>query len=402
MKSPTGRWREILLLEASGSSRADQFSAGLTGLRGLAAMMVLLHHLFALAGPRVLSINLGGWQITYHWLITCSWMGANVFFVLSGFLLAIPFVRNIDGTGAEVRVAPYLLRRIQRVVPAYWFQITVLTVVLYLTAKPPDFLVILLHFVFLQNFSQVHASALNGVYWTLPTEFGYYLLLPLFAVLATFFSSHKQYRRAAWLLLSVSLVAFAVAYRVAAYAAVADATIDKKVFALLQLPGLIDHFAIGMLLAWVYMRHAAAISSGLADGVMMTGLLGIVSMMALLDHVYVDYWNGHVLMYVGYTVTACFIGLLVLGVAMGGRLSRALFANPIMLVLGIVSYSLYLWHLPIQFWTQKLLDQYAVTGDRLWWLVAISIPLSLLAAILSYYWIERPFMPRSTARNNKL
>ena len=392
MNLPARTWRETLLVEASGSSRADQFSAGLTGIRGLAAMMVLLFHVFALAGPRVLSFNLGEWKITYHWLITCGWMGANVFFVLSGFLLAIPFVRSIEGVGARVRIAPYLARRIRRVAPAYWFQIVFLAAVLYFTATALSWQTIFLHFAFLQNISEAHAFVLNRVYWTLPTEFGYYLLLPLFAALATLFASHK---RAAWLMLSVSLIAFAIAYRVVAYAAVADAPIDKKVFALLQLPGLIDHFAIGMLLAWVYVRHVAAVSSRLADGVMLAGLLGIVSMMALLDHEYATYWNGHILIFIGYTITACFIGMLVLGVAMAGRLSRALFANPMMLALGIVSYSLYLWHLPIQFWTQRLLDHFSVSGDRLWWLVAISVPLSMLAATLSYYWIERPFMPRS-------
>ena len=356
-------------------------------------MMVLLHHVFALAGPRVMSFNLGGWQITWHWLITCGWMGANVFFVLSGFLLAIPFVRNIEGNQSQVRVAPYLARRIRRVVPAYWAQIVILSAVLWFTSVLPDWRTIALHFAFLQNFSQAHAFALNGVYWTLPTEFGYYLLLPVFAAFAASFAPRK---RAAWLLLSLSLIAFAIAYRVIAYAAVADATIDKKVFALLQLPGLIDHFAIGMLLAWIYVRHAAAVPAKQADALMLVGLLGIVSMMALLDHEFAEYWNGHILIFIGYTITAGFIGLLVLGVAMAGPLSRKLFANSTMLALGIVSYSLYLWHLPIQLWTQKLLDHFDVSGDRLWWLVAISIPLSILAAALSYYWIERPFMTRAS------
>jgi peptidoglycan/LPS O-acetylase OafA/YrhL len=216
--------------------------------------------------------------------------------------------------------------------------------------------------------------------------------LPAFAAFSLAISNQK---RAAWLLLSATLVAFAIAYRVHAYAAVADATIDKKVFALLQLPGLIDHFAIGMLLAWVYVRHAASVSARLADGLMLAGFVGIASMMALLDHVYADYWNGHILIFVGYTITACFIGMLVLGTALGGPLSRGLFANPIMLALGIVSYSLYLWHLPIQTWTVRLLDHAGVGGDRLWWLVVISIPASIAVASLSYYWIERPFMPRS-------
>ena len=49
----------------------------------------------------------------------------------------------------------------------------------------------------------------------------------------------------------------------------------------------------------------------------------------------------------GYTITAIFIGVVVLGTATGGRLSRILFANSSMLFVGIISYSLYLWHYPI-------------------------------------------------------
>jgi peptidoglycan/LPS O-acetylase OafA/YrhL len=164
----------------------------------------------------------------------------------------------------------------------------------------------------------------------------------------------------------------------------------------MQLPGLIDHFAIGMLLAWVYVRHAATISDRVADCIMLAGLIGMVSMMWMVDQQYLRYWNGSYMLFVGYTVTAFFIGMLVLGVAMAGprSLANALFANSAMLYLGIVSYSLYLWHPPILQWTMKLLDYFAITGDRLWWLVGISIPLSLLVATISYYWIERPFIAR--------
>lgn len=388
---PALSWREKLLREAAGATHVNQFSAGLTGIRGLAAMMVLLHHVFALAVPRVLSIHLGHWQVTYHWLLTGGWMGANVFFVLSGFLLAVPFVRHIEGTGPRIRVAPYLLRRVRRVVPAYWAQIVILAVVSALTANAPSWLLLAVHFAFLQNFDAAYAFALNGVYWTLPTEFGYYLLLPLFAVFSLAWAGRE---RAAWLVLSTALVVFAITYRIVAFRAVADAPIGAKVFALMQLPGLIDHFAIGMLLAWVYVRHGATITARQADTMVVAGLVGIASMMALLDHVFLAYWNGHVLLFVGYTITAFFIGLMVLGTAVGGRVGRSLFANPAILFLGIVSYSLYLWHAPIQYWTQKLLDQLGVTGDRFWYLLAVSFPLSVLAATLSYWWIERPLIGR--------
>ena len=53
MNSPGITWRETLLREASGFTRASHFSAGLTGIRGLAAMMVLLHHVFAIAVLRI-------------------------------------------------------------------------------------------------------------------------------------------------------------------------------------------------------------------------------------------------------------------------------------------------------------------------------------------------------------
>jgi peptidoglycan/LPS O-acetylase OafA/YrhL len=268
---------------------------------------------------------------------------------------------------------------------------------LYLTATLPGWQVIAMHFAFLQNFNQGYASALNGVYWTLPTEFGYYLLLPLFALLAALFG---RYRSAAWRVLSIMLIAFAIAYRVLAFDAISEQDVGKKFFTLLQLPGLIDHFAIGMMLAWVYVRYAANIATRWADAMMLTGLLGIVTMMASLDNVYLRYWNGHFLLFVGYTITACFIGLLVLGVATAGpkSISCTLFANTSMLFLGVVSYSLYLWHVPIQQWTMKLLDYFAVTGDRLGWLLAISLPLSILAAAISYYLIERPFLSRGPKR----
>ncbi|MBL0122658.1 MAG: acyltransferase [Betaproteobacteria bacterium] len=385
---------DYLMREAASASRADQFNEGLTGIRALAALMVLFFHVFAFAGPRALSFNIGGAQFTYHWLITCSWMGANVFFVLSGFLLAIPFVRHIEGQGARVNVGAYLLRRIKRVVPAYWLQIVVLSIVLYNVSALPAWHVIAAHFVFLQNLRQDYASALNGVYWTLPTEFGYYLLLPLFAACSGLFFARK---RAAWLILSMALIATAIAYRSLMYASVADAPVGTKFFVLLQLPGLIDHFGIGMLLSWVYVRLPSTLTPRISDGLVLIGISGIVVMMALVDHFYLDYWNGHPLLFFGYTITATFIGALVLGTAMAGQLSKALFANGPMLYVGIISYSLYLWHIPIIRWTITILDQVGVGGDRLWWLVGICIPASFGVATISYYLVERPFMARKTS-----
>jgi peptidoglycan/LPS O-acetylase OafA/YrhL len=370
---------------------------GLTGIRGLAATMVLVFHLFSFSGIRLLLIDIGDFQIPYQWLFTCGWMGANIFFVLSGFLLAIPFVRHLTGQGEPVEIVPYLQRRIRRVVPAYWLQIFILLALLYATSTLPDWKAVAMHLTFLQNFRVEYVSLLNGVYWTLPTELGFYLLLPAFAALAGFSPTRKI---SAWLLLSMTLITFAIGYRVVTYASVETAPIPTKAFTLLQLPGMLDQFAIGMALAWVYVRYTKSVSSLVSNVLLLAGLAGLATMMILIDHFKEIFWDAHILLFVGYTITAGFIGLLVLGTAFASPLSKILFANSLMLYLGLVSYSLYLWHLPILTWTMKLLDHFDVTGDRTGWLIVLVIPLSLLAATLSYYWVERPFMARKGRRKS--
>ena len=397
LNEPPTHGHDILVEEAAQASRQDQFKSGLTGIRALAALMVLAFHVFAMAGPRALSLHLGDLEIPYHWLITCSWMGANIFFVLSGFLLAIPFSQQVEGQRGSIAVRAYLLRRIRRVIPAYWLQIVILCVVAYFTASLPSWRVIAAQFLFLQNFWPGFSEALNAVYWTLPVEFGYYLLLPVFAAIVGVFASSK---RIAWLTASVLLIIAAIVYRTLMYAVVADEPQQIKFFMLMQLPGLIDHFAIGMLLAWVHVRHGRSIKPWMSNLMVATGLLGIVFMMLMVELNFRTYWEGNAMLLYGYSITAIFIGVVVLGTATGGRLSRILFANSSMLFVGIISYSLYLWHYPILIWTQKLLDYFSIGGDRLWWLIAIGVPLSLLAAMISYALVERPFLAHRRPAGN--
>ena len=85
----------------------------MTGLRGLAALAVLLLHAFVLGGqPTSLPPPL-------HWLFAMGWSGVDVFFVLSAFLLSQPFLRA-QATGASVSLKSYAWRRALRILPAYY------------------------------------------------------------------------------------------------------------------------------------------------------------------------------------------------------------------------------------------------------------------------------------------
>lgn len=384
--------RERLCEEAGSTGGGSAFVPGLTGLRALAALLVLLHHLFALAGPRILSWSVGEVELRWHWLLTTGWAGANMFFVLSGFLLAIPFLQQAPAPVSRAMATRYAWRRIQRVAPAYWSQVLLLTGLASVMATFPGWGLVGAHLLFLQNIRFEWSIALNGVYWTLPTEFGFYLILPALAMLAW---GARRLGSKAWLVIAVAMIACAIAWRLAIFDVVSSAPVSLRFFSMLQLPGVLDHFGIGIAFAWLHARREfTQPSPAQADFLAAAGLAGIVVSMRLIDSVYPAYWDGHPVLFFGYTLIASFIGLLVYGTARGGRLTQWLFANPPMLFLGIISYSLYLWHLPVLLLVMRYLDRGGEVGDRLGPLLYLALPLSIAVAALSYLMTERPFLPK--------
>ena len=388
MTEPTLRVR--LLEEARAGSRPDQFAPGLTGLRALAALGVFAFHVFAIGGPRPLVVRIGGFEFSWQILVSGGWVGAIIFFVLSAFLLSLPFVAA-PGPGAPGSTKRFLLRRVKRVVPAYWVQLAILVPVLLVSGTVPPPGVVAAHLAFLQNADPAWQGAINAVYWTLPTEFGFYLLLPLFAWLAVRIAARHD---RGWLTVCAVLIAAAIAFRYLCYHAMAERPVLERIFWVQQLPGMLDVFAFGMLAAWVFVRVPVpeARRAPLSNALVAAGLVGIVVMLLAVGRVFDTYWSGNPLMFFWYSLVSFFIACLIFGTALGGPLARVLFANRIALFLGIVSYSLYLWHFPITQWTARFLDRWGVAGDRMGWLIAIAVPATIVASALSYWFVERRFL----------
>ncbi|MFG2370964.1 acyltransferase family protein [Streptomyces sp. NPDC048504] len=148
---------------------------GLDGLRGLAALYVVLFHcwLYAFPGypdssaPRVLDVLMFG-RI------------AVVFFlVLSGFSLAISPARHGWRSGG---VAQFLRRRAWRILPPYWAALAMsLVISLFVVPAshygPPDRSSILVYGLVLQDV--FFAPTPNGAFWSIGVEAELYLLFPL-------------------------------------------------------------------------------------------------------------------------------------------------------------------------------------------------------------------------------
>ena len=149
------------------------FRPGLTGIRALAAGWVMLFHLSAIYGPAWMGVGIGDFLVDVTPLVTIGWVGVDLFFVLSGFLLTTHLIENRD-------LARFAKARFRRVFPAYWAQITILLAISWMVhgAAPSWVRYLPLHAVMLHNVTLESNFAINAVYWTLPIELAFYICLP--------------------------------------------------------------------------------------------------------------------------------------------------------------------------------------------------------------------------------
>jgi peptidoglycan/LPS O-acetylase OafA/YrhL len=372
----------------------------LTGLRGLAAVGVLFLHAFTLAG------HPPGVPAPLAYLCNLGWSGVDVFFTLSAFLLALPFVQAQERGGAGPPLGEYWRHRAWRILPAYWVQVLLLFALAlagFAAAsmwRSPDTASLLRNAFFLYNLVPGYGAAVPP-WWTLPVELGFYLLLPWFARLL-------QPGRWYWLLLAI---AASLAWRW--WVMHAGFGREQQVYWADHLPGRLHQFVVGMLAAWAFVRGQAVF---LAWSPLRRDLLGLGALAAFLalpmlgfpadGRVYTGAPSAHPLLLGWHLYASLAVAVLLLALASGpSRLAR-LFGAGWLQALGIVSYSLYLWHYPVMLALRDSLGGYWKVQAEFAPFLFYALLFSLLAAAASWWLVERPAqqrarrdkMPASTAR----
>ena len=343
-------------------------------------------HLNGLMVPRRLTVA----SIDVTPLVTVGWVGVAVFFVLSGFLITVHLIERRASGGVLETYPAYLRDRLLRVVPAYWAQIAILFAVGWIAAGsiPAWASTIPAHLAFLQNFRMGTHSAINGVFWSLPVEFMFYLVAPFVVALAWRPRATMTTVAVRAALVVAVGIAIAVAWR--GFCLRHWGTDVPTLFwaSATHLPGHTDQFALGMAAALLF-TAAGSRSPGarVSDALLAAGLAGLVGSMYLLDVRVEDYWKDSVLFHGWLTLAASAIALMVVGVAGRGPLARSIFETRIVLWLGTVSYSVYLWHWVIG---PPIAASLGASGRLVFGPVALAAILAAAAA--SYYFVERPFL----------
>jgi peptidoglycan/LPS O-acetylase OafA/YrhL len=363
------------------AARASDYVPALTGLRGVAAGWVLLFHLWQFSGSPALAIHVAHRVIDFTPLVACGFLGVDLFFGLSGFLLALPFHRAALVQAPMPSLRTFWIRRCRRVLPAYYVQLAIIVAAMLAIGEtralgPAN---LIGHVFLMQNFVPTRET-LNGVYWTMPIEWDFYAVLPLLAL------ALARFRIALTLFAVMALV---VAFRLLCYRAAFDPHWARHFDYgwIVQLPARLDEFFFGVLAAMIHVLRPP--SARMARGLVLLGMAGIAVGMAVLTGV------GNYLLVpqmpwllLHFTWIGAAFGMLILGAAA----AQSWFRGRVLAWLGLVSYSLYLWHYPLllvarHFGFLAVGSPLAMMGTAF----VVTVPI-LLVSWLSQHFVERAFL----------
>lgn len=358
------------------------FNPALQGLRGLAALSVLLFHwngTFHVLGTRLKDISFLGTHWDLFFFVRYGWVGVDWFFVLSGFLLAgTLWHQPIDAP----RIRHFWRRRFLRIYPALWVHIMGLLAVLWFLGRQGDYLN---WHQFLTNMALWVAplpgggARYNAVFWTLPIELMFYLSLPFLVLL---------YRKVGiWAFLALT-AGISVAWRLGVvWAGANGSTILTAELAGTTLPGTLFLFCAGVAINHFTLRLSNAWRYGLLAAFALLYYGWFRLLLTLRDVVGRSDWpmlNWDLGLIV---IIAVMLALLVKPLpGMGWLGSRPL------VWLGDISYGIYLWHFPVLRLMPKLFPGTFVTAVDCLYALAWCLAITLALASASYYGIERPLM----------
>ena len=374
----------------------------LDGLRGIAIALVVWYHLWQVSwlDPH---IDLGSMHLPLVFIPISGFLGVEMFFFLSAFVLSYPYVRAQLSGDRPPSTRHFAYRRFIKIVPSYVLSLIAVMVLAALpgakeswganidwTTPGAALLDFSAHLAFIHTFFYDTYASINGVLWTLGIEVQYYVIFPMLITM---------FLRAPFAIAAIMAI-IAIAYRIHIGECCQMPIFDHN---LGQLLGFFDYFAAGMLAAYAYgllraRRPHITEMRGFWTLVAVAGFVWIGFLFWNLtahrwDEEFASWWlirNGTY-----YAVAIFLAGIGSLFAAPGWL---RLLANPLFLFLAVISYNLYLWHQVVFRWVATwpfIPHAPGVTrGDPTFaWITSIcGLALALAVATFVTYAVERPLL----------
>ena len=342
------------------------YIAELDGLRGIAILLVMIHRMY----PRAEGTP---------WPIEAGWVGVDLFFVISGFLIA--------GILLDTRDDPdyfrnFYARRLLRIFPLFYLLVGGMLVAFPMAdhdgftrqAGSPLW--------YLLQLGNVPEGLLghNPPYWLAPVwslaiEEQFYLTFPLLV------RRVDPKRLASWL---IGIALLALVTRIVTTSLIPDRERIQYLFTLCRL----DTIALGCLLAlFVRSERYAAVRARLPR--LLAQVLAACGAILLATQLDRTSWFGRTF---GYSVVAvAFATLVLLVVEHRERRGTAVLRLPLLQYMGKLCFGLYLLHRPADTLVTALIDRVGLDQASLGWL-PVKIAVALLLATLSWRVVEQPFL----------
>lgn len=400
--------------------------APLDGVRAIACLAVVMFHI---------SFKAHAWDM--GWLghnaiaiLLAGDSGVTLFFVLSGFLLFLPYAKSLLFDASWPQMRQFYLRRALRILPGYYCSLFLMIFLWYPQYLRVDHLKQLVLFLTLfMDSSQTTYQQINGPFWTLAVEWQFYLVLPLLALaMRPLVQRGSLARRVAMLTLSLVLLAvwgvfsrywglYLTAHPTHTFALPAQ-VVRIGLFFLYGSGGsgvhgkFLEDFAIGMLaaLCFVLARNTAPDTAfqcwmrRLSLWLWGSGLIWLF-LMALWEASSSQPHHGPLLTFLLHWYDtfhelglALGFGACVVGILFGSVGLKSMFSWTPLRRIGLLSYSMYIWHLPLILLFMSAVAPYVqhwqlpVTYSLYWlWFLLAVIPFSFLF----FLGVERPWMKLS-------
>jgi peptidoglycan/LPS O-acetylase OafA/YrhL len=337
----------------------------LDGWRAISIVLVLLSHEWATSHAP---------NIPYPWSILFNQgsLGVRIFFVISGYLITHLMLREVELTG-RFSVGQFYARRALRILPVYFLYLAVLAVMQGVGLFHDTISSWLGALTFTRNMVGNGLSP-TGHLWSLSVEEQFYLAWPI-----TFSALGLFWRRRLAIAVLIAVIALAFIARLIPCSGTSFAC--ERLLGDKSALRFADCLAIGCLGAFVvdmFEQHGRCLCDRHAS------IVGLMATAALVfsatSFVQTDILGWSLLV----TTQALLTIVAIYSTTRGGILAIPLNVTPV-IALGVMSYSLYIWHMLFLAHYQPGFGDLIIDDWRLWWLPA------LVVALASYYFYERRF-----------